>query len=259
MKRRMLVLALLVLAGGPAMASPGVGAPPPAVTVTDDPDAVQYLRLLEGSIQKQTEDEAVAGVKNLLIYWKDPTVKEETKKEIPGLLAWYARRKDPTVALAGIRALEDVGKGEGAQNLVAVLAVVLDRDDTPSAVTAAVFAALKRVADPDPAVTEPLVKLFVYRDNAVVAKVADVFAGYGDAAPDVRRHLFEELLRSFEGVASQAQATAKGANKSALSKWVAVGGSVLGAMNALSHQQLVTMAAARRWFNDHHRSSNAWN
>jgi hypothetical protein len=258
MNHRTLFLSVVVLAGGPVTASAGDGAPPAAATTSHDPDAVQYLRALEGAIQRQTDDEAAASVKKLVVFWKDPTVKDATKKPIPGLVAWYARRKAPAVALAGIDGLADIGKGEGAQNLVAVLDVALEHDDTPAQVTAAVFAALKKVADPDPAVTGAIVKLFLHRDNAVVAKAADTFGGYGAAPAEARRGLFETMLRNFEGLASQAQATGKAANKSAQTKWVAVGGAVLGAMNALSHQQLGTIAAARQWFNDHHKNLDAW-
>jgi len=259
MTRRTLLLSILVLAGGPAMASPGDGAPPPAaVAPTHDPDAVKFLRALQDSIQRQTDDESVATIKKLVAYWKDPAVKDETKKPIPGLVAWYARRKTVAVALAGVAGLADIGKGEGARNLVAVLDAALERDDASSDVTAAAFAALKRVADPDASVTGALVKLLLHKDDAVVARAADALGGYVGAPAEVRRDLFQDLLRNFEGLASQAQTTTKGVNKSALNKWTAVGAAVLGAMNALSHQQLPTMAAARQWFNKHHENLDAW-
>jgi len=268
MNKRIFLLAVVVLAAGTSTTSMAddllPAAPvPPASTPSHDPDAVEYLRALEGEIQKQTDDESVASVKRLVAYWKDPTVKAETKKPIPGLVAWYARRKTAVVALAGVAGLAEIGKGEGARNLVAVLDAVLVKDDSRpdeenAAVTAAVFGALKKVADPDPAVTGAIVKLFLHPNDSIVARAADALGGYGAAAPEVRRDLFEELLRSFEGVAAQAQASVKGVNKSALNKWVAVGAVVMGSMNALSHQQFATPAAARQWFNDHRGNLGAW-
>jgi len=264
MNKATLLLALLVLAGGPSMVSIADDAPPAAQPESHDPDAVAYLKALEDAIQKQTDEQAVASVKRLVGYWKDATVKAETKKPIPGLVAWYARRKTADVALAGVAGLGDIGKGEGAKQLVAVLDAVLVKDDSKpdelgAAVTDAVFATLKKVADPDAAVTAPIVKLFVHPNDAVVAKAADVFGGYGKAPVDVRRELFEQMLRSFEGVASQAQAAPKNVvNKSALNKWSVIGGGVMGAMTALSRQSFETMAAARAWFNDHKKDVADW-
>ena len=229
------------------------------VAPTHDPDAVTFLRTLEATISKQTNDEEIASIKTLVGFWKDPAVKDETKKPIPGLVAWYARRKSTPVALAGIAGLADIGPGEGAQNLVALLGSVLGRDDAAPEVVAGVFAALKKVADPDPAVTDALVKLLVNKDNLVVAKAADTLGGYGAAPGDVRRDLLEQLIRSFEGVASQAQSQPKKApNRTAMNKWATVGSAVVGAMNALAHQSFTDPAAARRWFNEHHRDADLW-
>lgn len=269
MNKQTLLLALLALAGGPATAAladdvpPVVPVTPVVPPVSHDPEAVEYLKTLEGVIQKQTEAESLSSIRQLVAFWKDAAVKAETKKPIPGLVAWYARRKVEGVALAGVAGLADIGKGEGAKNLVAVLDAVLVKDDSKpdeigAVVTDAVFAALKQVADPDASVTTPIVKLFLHPNDAVVAKAADVFAGYGKAPTAVRRDLFEEMLRSFEGVASQAQAAAKGVNKSALNKWVAVGSAVMGSIDALSHQRFATMAAAREWFNEHKNKIDAW-
>ena len=236
-----------------------VTAPP-----SHDPDAVAYLKALEGEIQKQTDEQAAASVKQLVAYWKDATVKAETKKPIPGLVAWYARRKTADVALAGVAGLADIGKGEGAKQLVAVLDALLAKDaskpdEITQKVTDAVFAALKYVADPEPAVTAPIVKLFMHPNDDVVAKAADVFGGYGKAPAEVRRDLFEEMLKTFEGVASSAQAPPKNVvNKSALNKWSAINGGVMGAMTALSRQSFETMASARAWFNDHKKDLADW-
>ena len=86
-----------------------------------------------------------------------------------------------------------------------------------------------------------------------------MFGGYGKAPADVRRDLFEELLKSFEGVASNAQAPPKNVvNKSAQNKWSVINGGVMGAMTALSRQSFETMASARAWFNDHKKDLADW-
>jgi hypothetical protein len=266
MKSTMRILVLAVLAAGPAASSFADGAPtaPPAPTApvapTHDPDAVKFMHDLQSTIEKQSDAEALASIKQLVTFWKDPAVKDSTKAPMPGLLAWYGRRKSVPVAMAGISGLVDVGKGEGTRNLLTLLGDFLDHDPpTPQSLNA-VFAALKRLADPDGSVIKTLLKLFNYKDDAVVAKAADTLGGYKDAKVELRKDLFDELLKTFEGLSSEAHSPpGKGAtNKSALNKWGVVGGSVVGAMGALAHQTFADMPAARKWLNEHHRDPDAW-
>jgi hypothetical protein len=258
MKRSTLLLALLVSVGGPA----AFAAPPNATNLPTasphDAQAVDFLRALETTIQKQSDEEAVTSVKRLVALWKDPGVRAETKKPIPGLVAWYARRKPVVVALAGIEGLADIGKGEGATNLVAVMNVLLDREGAPEEPRKAVFAALKKVADPDPAVTSALVKLFVHKDDAVAALAADAVGGYRDAPVALRRDLFEELLKRFEGLESTAIASGKIAVRSEMEKWAVLRVPVMESMGALAKHPFATMAEARKWFNDHKKDAAAW-
>jgi len=266
MKSTTLALVLAVLAAGPAASSfaDGTTAPPPAPTApvspTHDPDAVKFMHNLQDTIEKQTDADALAAIKQLVAFWKDPAVKDSTKAPMPGLVAWYARRKVVPVATAGIQGLAEIGKGEGSKNLVIVLGDLIDRDPPTPQMTAAVFAALKRVADPDSAVIKTLLKLFNYKDDAIVAKAADTLGGYKDAKVELRKDLFDELLKTFEGLSSEAHSAPgkAAANKSALNKWGTVGGSVVGAMGALAHQSFADMPAARKWLNDHHRDPDAW-
>jgi hypothetical protein len=269
----MRILVLAVLAAGPAVstfadgtttappAPTAPGAPTAPVPPTHDPDAVKFMHNLQETIEKQTDADAIASIKQLVAYWKDPAVKDSTKAPMPGLVAWYARRKIPAVGTAGISGLADIGKGEGSKNLVIVLGDLLDRDPPTPQMTAAVFAALKRVADTDGTVIKTLLKLFNYKDDTIVAKAADTLGGYKDAKVELRKDLFEELLKTFEGLSSEAHSSAgKGTtpNKSAINKWGVVGGSVLSAMGQLSHQQFADMPAARKWLNEHHRDPDAW-
>lgn len=262
MKSTMLVLAMLVSAVSPSVSAFADGTPPvtppaaPApVPPTHDPDAVKFMDNLRKSIEKETDAEALASIKQLVAFWKDPAVKDSTKQYMPGLLGWYGRRKIPAVAMAGISGLADIGKGEGSKNLLEVLSDLLDRDPPTSQTTAAVFSALKRVADPDSTVIKTLLKLFNYKDAVIVAKAADTLGGYANAPGELRKDLFEELLKTFEGLSAEAR-VAK--NKGAMNKWVTVGGSVVGATAALAHQTFADMPAARKWLNEHHRDPDAW-
>ena len=270
MKPTMLALVLAVSVLGLAASSFADGTPPappsaPAAPVAPihDPDAVKFMHNLQDTIEKQTDADALAAVKQLVAYWKDPAVKDSTKQPMPGLVAWYARRKVVPVAMAGISGLADIGKGEGSKHLLVVLGDLLDRDPPTPQMTAAVFSALKRVADPDSAAIKPLLKLFNYKDDTIVAKAIDTLGGYKDAPVDLRKDLFQELLKTFEPLASEAHSsTAPGkaatANKSALNKWGVVGGPVLSSMGALAHTSFADMPAARKWINDHHRDPDAW-
>lgn len=259
MKRAIFVLALCLAAAGPAVSASGDGTPPapPVVPVppTHDPDAVKFLAALGDKIATQPEDEALASIKQLVAFWKDPAVKDATKEPMPGLLARFAKRKDSPVALAAVAGLADIGKGAGSKNLLVVLDALLERDDLDTDVTKAVFAALKKLADPDEAVVKALLKLFHYKDDGVVAKAAETIGGYRDAPADLRRSLFEDVLKSFEGVESESK---RPANKAAFNRWSIVGGAVGDALVALAHRSFTDLAAARQWFNDHHKDDAAW-
>jgi hypothetical protein len=231
--------------------------PPPAAPVKQTPDdaAAELLRTLAATRYGQSDDDQVASVKKLLGFWKSADVTAATKKPIPGLVQWYAERKSSPVALAGIAGLVDLGRDQGAQRLMHVLDMLLQQKDPPADVTAAAFAGMKTMADPDPSVTRLLLALLLQKSDAVVAKAADVFAGY-DAAPAVaRKGLFESLLPSFEAMAA---AAASAADKAAVDRWAAVAPPATGAVNALSHQQFANLAAARKWFTEHGREAGAW-
>jgi hypothetical protein len=251
-------LALVLLFGAalaPAAARGDGPAPAPAPAVPHEADAVKFMHELQDTIAKQTDDQALASIKQLVAFWKDATDKDSTTAPMPGLVAWYARRKIPAVSAAGIGGLADIGKGEGTRNLLQILDTFLDRDGATATTTAQTFAALKKVADPDPAVVKTLLKYLFYKDDSVIAKAADTLGGYATAPGDLRKELFEELLRNFEGLAAEAR---KAANKSAANKWGIVGGSVDGALGALAHQSFTDPAAARKWLNEHHRDPAAW-
>ena len=259
MKCATLVLVLSLAAGGPAASVFADDVPPaaPAVPVppTHDPDAAKFLTGLADKIEKQAAEEAIPTIKTLVNYWKDPAVKTETKAPIPGLIARYGKRKDAPVALAAVAALEEIGKGDGSKNLVVVLEALLDRGDLDSEVTKAVFGSLKRLADPEEAVVKVLTKLFHFKDDTVVAQAVDAIGGYGAAPFELRRSLFEEVMKSFEGVESESH---RPANKAAFNRWSVVGGSVLSAITALGHRSVTDLAAARQWFNDHSKDADAW-
>jgi len=258
MNRAIAGLVLVLAAVGPAAFALADDVPPaPVVPVppTHDPDAVKYLQGLADKIDKQVAEEAIPTVKTLVNYWQDPAVKAETKAPIPGLVARYGKRKEAPVALAAVKGLEEIGKSEGSKNLLVVLDALLDRSDFDGDVTKAVFASLKRLADPDEAVVKALLKLFHYKDDAVVAKAVEAIGGYGAAPFELRKSLFEEVLKSFEGVESESH---RPTNKAAFNRWSVVSGSVMPAVTALGHQSFTDLAAARQWFNDHSKDADAW-
>lgn len=259
MSRTTLALTLTVLAAGLAAVPAGPARaddpPPAAAAPSHDADLAQYLKTLEPQIRSQTDEQSVASVKALLDFWKDPAVSADARKPIPGLVAHYAERRSAPVAMAGIAGLGEIGKGEGARHLLGVVDAALSRKEPPAEILAAAFAALKKAADPAEPVTKSLTKLLQYKDDHVIAQAADALGGYGAAPGDVRKDVFEELLKDFEGVASEAR---KPGNKSALNKWNVVGSSVMGALGSVAHQSFADPAAARKWFNDHRRDVAAW-
>jgi hypothetical protein len=262
MTRKILALALLALSAGPTASAFAKGGSskspppaPPATAPTHDEEAANFIQSVLQTRAGQSASDAEASVKKLTGFWKDAGVSDGTKASIPGLLAWYAHRKQPSVALAGISGLVAVGKGQGSQKLVHVLEALLVTKDTPAEVTTAAFAGLKSMADPDASVTSPLLQFLGKSDPQIVAQTAGVFAGYGAAPGPAKKHLFEQTLAAFEGMAA---AGAKTDDKPAVDKWAAVQTPALAELGALSKQSFPDLAAARKWLVDHGHDAESW-
>ena len=259
MTRRIVALVLVALATGgvaPAFAKgSGGSAPPPAQKASHDEEAAVFIQDVVTTRSSQNDDAAVSSAKHLSGIWKDTAVTAGTKQPIPGLLLWYARRKSSSVALAGIAALGDLGKGPGSQNLTRVLEGLLAQKDAPADRLTAVFAGLKSAADPDPAVVGPLLACLANKDRQIAMKAIDVFGALGAATVATRRHLFDQLLAAFEPMAL---AAAKPEDKDAVERWALLASPAAGALGALSHHTHADIAAARKWENEHGSEADAW-
>jgi hypothetical protein len=222
---------------------------------TPDEEAAKYIQTVTTSRAGQNDGDAVTSVGKLLSYWNNPSVTSATKQPIPGLVAWYAKRKSATVALAGINALASIGKGPGAKNLASVLEGLLAQKDASPDLVAAAFAGMRTAADPDPSVLAPVIAAISNKDKTIGAKAIDVFGAFETAPAPARKHLFEVLMASFDAMAA---AAAKGDDKDATDRWTALASPAAGALGTLAHQQFTDLAAAHKWAVEHGGDTGAW-
>jgi hypothetical protein len=268
MTRRVAMLALVVLAVGPSAAAfahgssgssskhSGSGSSTPApAPATPDEEAAQYVQTVTTSRAGQSDGDAVTSVGKLLSYWNNPSVNSATKQPIPGLVAWYAKRKSATVAVAGINALAAIGKGAGAKNLASVLEGLLAQKDASPDLIGAAFAGLKTAADPDPSVLAPVIGAMSNKDKQIAAKAIDVFGAFDTAPVAARKHLFEVLVAAFDAMAA---AAAKADDKDAVDRWTTLASPAAGALSTLAHQQFADLAAAHKWALEHGGDNTAW-
>jgi hypothetical protein len=112
---------------------------------------------------------------------------------------------------------------------------------------------LGKIRSENPKVVKTLTDLLKYKQDDVIARTAYALSFYVEASGRVRKEIFEELLKLFEGVYSSAQANPSGPMKN---KWTIVGEDVMLALNKLSvppreRADFPNPADARQWFNDH--------
>jgi len=263
MNRTMLTLVLVALATTAPSAlakdkkgSSGGAAPPPTAPAQSPEDqAVEFLVTLDNTKFKLSDDDSVTNIRKLLGFWKNKDVSNGTKSKIPSLLHWFGQRKSSPVVIAAVAALGEIGKGPGTSKLVALLDGQMMQKDPPLDQVSAVLGALKNAADPDPAVTRSVMKVFVDRDAVTAGKAVDVFSNYAAAAVDVRKRLFEEILANSESMAAVA---AKPDNKTGLARWTALAPFALNALCGISKQSFADIPAARKWFTEQSSASGAW-
>ncbi len=254
--------ALALVASEPALAGGGKkknnnnndgGTPAPAPQSKDD-EAVAYIVTLEGTKFRLSDDDSVGAIHKLQGYWKDGDVQSGTKSKIPGMLYWFAQRKSSTVAVAGINALGDLGKGPGTQKLVMLLDGLMMQKDPPADHVAAILASFKNAVDPDPRVVDAVMKV-LDSDAVSAGKAADVFANYMGAPVDAKQKIFEALLLKFEAMIA---AAAKPDNKAAVDKWNTLLPNAIGALNGISKQSFQDVPAARKWFGEKGHDAASW-
>jgi hypothetical protein len=248
---------ILVLAAQPAWARPD-GAQtvkPPGNPSTEkqanpkDVEAAAYIKQATAQFGKQSDAEAKASIEKLVAIWKDKDVTDTTTKPIPELLERYAKQDVLTIAVAAIEGLGQLDASAAAPSVLAVLQRTMKAKDPVQDLYAACFSALKKLADPKASTLATLEDYLDHRIDGVISRTADAIAGYANAPGDVRRDLFEALIKKFEGVFNASNSSKK--NPAQAQKWAAVAGPVMSALNAVSGQSFRDPAQARQWFNDH--------
>lgn len=241
--------------GGSSKHSGGSGDSSAPSKASPDEEAAKYVETVATSRAGQSDGDAVTSIGKLLGYWKNASVSAATKQPIPGLVAWYAKRKSATVAIAGMNALGAIGKGPGAKNLASVLdALLADKNSSPDLIAAA-LSGLKAAADPDPPVLAPVIAAMANKDKQIASKAIDVFGAFDAAPVAARKHLFDLLVVAFDAMAG---AATKADDKDAADKWAALASPAAGALGALAHQSFADLAAAHKWASEHGGDNIAW-
>jgi hypothetical protein len=146
--------------------------------------------------------------------------------------------------------------GEMDDGALGILIPTLQRElkqKTPDDVIyEAALDALGKLHSENKAATKTLTDLLKNKENSIVGRAAHAIAGYEGASGAVRKDLFEEVLKSSEGVFSGAQ---NPSNTTMVSKWNVIEQDVMEALNKLSRVKHKDPAAARQWFNDNKKRS----
>lgn len=229
----------------------------PAPVPTDpvrEKAALALAAQVKSEAAKHSDALARDAISRLAAIFEDPAVSENAKKAVVDALARYMKDFDrSSIVGTALDALAAAPRGDAARVVIETLGRALGAKDVPADVVAASFRALKRIADPSKPTVDALLGYTRYKDYEVVASTCDAIAGYGAAPGAVRKRLFEELVKTFEGIYNGS--TSDDVNRK---KWSVAGPNVTAALNALSGVSHANPAAARQWFNENKKNADVW-
>lgn len=213
--------------------------------------AEDYAKDFKKNMKKMTSAEQMEAVDKLVGYWTDKDVTEKgAKKAILEGLSKTTGVRDKNVVAHTMKKV--VALGEDSIKLVLpTLNRELGQKAPDESVYEAALATLAAIHSENKLVTKTLTKLLQDKESEIVGLAARTLAGYADASGKVRKELFEEVLKSTEGVYSGAQSQ----NQTLERKWNVIGDDVVDALSKLSHVKLSDPAQARKWFNDNKKKN----
>ena len=213
-----------------------------------DPNEVaeDYAKEFQKGLKKASSAEIIEGIDQLVVYWNDEKIDDRgARKEIFSGMEKATRSRDPVVVAHVLNKCADMGS-ESVRIVLFVLNRELSQKVPNDTVYETAFTTMGKLASIERPAIDALTDYLNHKDNAVVARAARAISGYENAAGEVRKMLFEEVIKSSEGTYSGAQAQ----NSALERKWNVIGDDEMSALNKLSGATQANPAEARRWFND---------
>ena len=213
--------------------------------------AEAYAKDFKKNAKNMTSSEQMEAIDKLVGYYTDKAVTEKgAKKAIMDGLSKMTVVRDKNVIAHTMKKVAAMG-----EDSVKLVLPTLNRELTQKApdesVYEAALATLAKIRSENKLVIKTLTKLLKDKENEIVGLAARAIAGYEGSSGKVRKELFEEVLKSTEGVYSGAQ----GQNQTLERKWNVIGDDAVDALSKLAHVKLADPAVARKWFNENKKKN----
>jgi len=227
----------------------------PAFAADEEPTASEkaeaFAKAYKKGMKKMTSAEQMEGVDRMVADFMNKEVTEKgARKAIRESLSKTTIVKDKTVVAHVMKKVEALG-----EDAVVLILPALQRELAKKAPEESIYETaletLGKIRSENKAVIKLLTKLLKDKENEIVGLAARTIAGYAEASGRVRKELFEEVLKSTEGVYSGAQSQ----NQTLERKWNVIGDDVVDALSKVAHVKLADPALARKWFNDNKKKS----
>lgn len=249
-------LALFVSVSVPVVAVAQDEEAPAEEAVPPDELASEFIKEAKKVAGKQEEADELKTITKLVQYCQMPGVEEKTREDASAVLEKFAKDDRQKVALEGLKGLGASRAGsKAAKRIFSRLGRLLKAKEPDKLLVGAAFAALGALADESKGTVNEIVKLMRDNDPETAANAIRVAASYGNAELEVRKELFEAVLKQTEGPANAAQSDP---NSSAARRWNQMASATKQAFKSLSRQSFADPAEARSWFNDHKKDKEAW-
>ena len=213
--------------------------------------ATDYAKSFKKEYKKMASAQQIEAIDKMVAYYTNKEVTE--KKARKALLEGISKGtivKDKTVVAHVMKKAALIG-----EDSLKILLPTLNRELSQKAPNESIYEtaleSLGKIHSPNKMATKTLTKLLNNKDNTIVGLAARAIAGYGQSSGKIRKELFEEVLKSTEGVYSGAQSQ----NQTLERKWNIIEDDVMSALQKLSHAKIQDPAAARGWFNKNKKKS----
>jgi hypothetical protein len=218
---------------------------------TPNDQAKDYAKEFKKDYKKMSEGDVLAGIDKLVAFYKDEKVDEKSvRKELLSALIKAASLHDDVVI---VHLMEKCGEMD--EEVVQIVLVTLKRELAQKVpkekIYEAALAALGKLHVENRRVTKEITDLLNNKDFSVIAAAVRAIAGYASAGGEIRKELFEEVLKSSEGVYSSAENNDPNMKK----KWNVIGQDVKETLVKLAGVPLDNPSVARQWFNENKKKS----
>jgi len=243
--RGLCILAVVVL----------VLAPVAAARPDEEPDPNEVARDFAKEFKKEYKDaseaDLVTGIDKLIANFTDEAIDERrARKDTLEALKKVTRLRNNVVVAHLLRKSPALGDAALAI-IIPVLRSELSKKVPEEVIYETALEALGKLHSEEKVAIKQLTDLLTHPENSIVSRAFRAMAGYAPASGRVRKELFEEALKSSEGVYSGAQ----NRNQTLERKWNIIGDDVMSALNKLSGVKHRNPADARSWFNDNKKRS----